>query len=394
MKHDLRDLQLMELGILKKFKEVAVREKLTWFAMFGTLLGAIRHAGFIPWDDDIDVALPRTDYDKLRKNTGWFLEPYFLQTPHNDPAASANFLRLMRLDTTMIPPCFPNDMTPGGHMGVCIDIFPLDSVPNGDMAHLMHEAAGSIQGQLLASAALDESAGYDVSMEKTARCYALGGAAGRYGELADRYESFCATYANDADAPYYFIPVCDSERGRRVYEKSWFERSEPGRFEDMEIPLPVGYREIITTAYPDGALLPEPKYRRPKNAFDKSSKKIIDLARSYRHYAKKYTDMLSDIGGKKVYLFGAGDSLRIWLERYGKGLNVVCAFDNSERKWGTKAFGMDIHSPEELPDIIERDREKARIIIVSLYHREISEQLERMGIMEYYIFVDGLKYEK
>jgi lipopolysaccharide cholinephosphotransferase len=104
--------------------------------------------------------------------------------------------------------------------------------------------------------------------------------------------------------------------------------------------------------------------------------------------------MLTNISDKNVYLFGAGDSLRIWLERYGKGLNIVCAFDNSRSKWGTKAFGVDIHSPEQLPDFVEDDGEKARIIIASLYHKEISKQLERMGIEEYYIFVDGLKYEK
>jgi FlaA1/EpsC-like NDP-sugar epimerase len=73
---------------------------------------------------------------------------------------------------------------------------------------------------------------------------------------------------------------------------------------------------------------------------------------------------------------------------------VVCAFDNSESKWGTKVSGVDIHSPEQLPDIIERDGGKARIIIASLYRKGISEQLERMGITEYYIFVDGLKYGK
>jgi lipopolysaccharide cholinephosphotransferase len=394
MKYDLRDLQLVELGILKKFKEVSDHKKLTWFAMFGTLLGAIRHGGFIPWDDDMDIALPRVDYDKLRRNTDWFLEPYFLQTPHNDPAAQPNFLRLMRLDTTNIPSHFPNDMTRGGHMGVYIDIFPLDSVPNGEIANLMQGAVCSMQDQMHGSAALDESADCDVPMEKSARCYMLGGAVGRYGELADRYESFCATYANDANAPYYFIPVCGNERGCRVYEKSWFEKSELRRFEDMEIPVPIGYREIIVAAYPDGALLPEPKFRRPKDAFGESNQKIVDLARSYKHYTKKYTDMLTDIGEKNVYLFGAGDSLRIWLERYGKGLNIVCAFDNSESKWGAKAFGVEIHSPEQLPDFVKRDGEKARIIIASLYHKEISKQLERMGIEGYYIFVDGLKYEK
>lgn len=393
MGYSLRELQLVELDILKKFKQVAEKENLKWYAMFGTLLGTIRHQGFIPWDDDIDIALPRTDYDKLRKNKDWFGEPYFLQTPHNDPAASPRFLRLMRLDTAKIPADFPNDMTRGGCMGVYIDILPLDSVPNGNIAGKMHRAMDEMQNQMCGTAALDESDGFEVSIEKTAHCYSLGGFPGRYRELADRYEEFCAFYKTRNDFPYYFIPVLSGGRGERVYEKSWFALSELKKFEDIEIPVPCGYREIVTAQYPEGALMPEPKYRRAEDAFSKE-KKLIDLKHSYLYYTKKYTDMLVEIADKDVYVFGAGDSLRIWLERYSKGLNVVAAFDNSRDKWGKKAYGVEVHSPEELSGIVKENGDKARIIIASLYFKEISKQLEKMGIKDYYIFVDGLKYER
>ena len=60
-----REVQLGELSILKKMAQICEDLGLRYFLMYGTLLGAIRHQGFIPWDDDIDVAMPRPDYDKL-----------------------------------------------------------------------------------------------------------------------------------------------------------------------------------------------------------------------------------------------------------------------------------------------------------------------------------------
>lgn len=67
MDESLRALQLKELDLLKYFQQVCKENNITYYALGGTLLGAIRHKGFIPWDDDIDVGIPRPDYDRLCK---------------------------------------------------------------------------------------------------------------------------------------------------------------------------------------------------------------------------------------------------------------------------------------------------------------------------------------
>ncbi len=95
--------------------------------------------------------------------------------------------------------------------------------------------------------------------------------------------------------------------------------------------------------------------------------------------------MLEDIKGKKVFLFGAADSLRIWLEKFGLGDQVVCTFDNDPNKWGKKVFGVEVRDPKELPSLLD---EKSRVIIVSLWHQEIGRQLEDMGIDDYFVYLD------
>ncbi len=122
----MNELQKVELNLLKIFIDFCAKHNLQYFLVAGSALGAVRHQGFIPWDDDVDVALPRKDYDRfieLAKDE--FTGDIFLQTYETDPNYPYNFAKLRDSRTTFIERTYKFNRM---NHGVWIDIFPLDGI--------------------------------------------------------------------------------------------------------------------------------------------------------------------------------------------------------------------------------------------------------------------------
>ena len=114
------------LIILKEFIRVCEKHHLRYFVDGGTLIGALRHKGFIPWDDDVDVSMPREDYDKFIKlQYEYEGTPYFIQTWRTDPHYTYCFAKLRDSSTTFIENFYVNHRI---NHGMWIDIFPIDGV--------------------------------------------------------------------------------------------------------------------------------------------------------------------------------------------------------------------------------------------------------------------------
>ena len=117
-----RQLQLCELEILKAVKQVCDKNGLTFYLSSGTLLGAIRHQGFIPWDDDIDIEMPYKDYlrflDVAQDELG---DGYFVQNCDTDLSFHYAFTKIRKNNTTMMSPW---ESGIPGHHGIWIDVFP------------------------------------------------------------------------------------------------------------------------------------------------------------------------------------------------------------------------------------------------------------------------------
>ena len=125
---DLNDVKMYEFEILVVFDDVCKKMNINYSLSGGTLLGAVRHKGFIPWDDDIDVMMTRENYELFCKNCSKYLpKGYFMQTFDSDKNYPLNFGKLRNTSINITVKEVENlDIV----MGACIDIFPVDKCPN------------------------------------------------------------------------------------------------------------------------------------------------------------------------------------------------------------------------------------------------------------------------
>ena len=120
-----KELWAVEIDLLMQLDRICKKHGLAYCVGAGTLLGAIRHQGFIPWDDDIDVYMLRPDYDRLMDIAGEFEEPYFLQNSYTEKNLLRTYARLRNSQTTGTTTM---DQYRILNHGIFIDIFPLDGI--------------------------------------------------------------------------------------------------------------------------------------------------------------------------------------------------------------------------------------------------------------------------
>lgn len=128
--NSLRKLQLEELEILKKLIEICKKNKIQYFILGGTFLGAIRHKGFIPWDDDIDIGMPRNDYEKFIE----LFSKYEKEDFKLEKLKYRYFIKIVNKNITVKSNTGINSEI----IGAWIDIFPLDGMPSNIFKKRIH----------------------------------------------------------------------------------------------------------------------------------------------------------------------------------------------------------------------------------------------------------------
>jgi LPS biosynthesis protein len=142
----LKQLQQAELEVLVEIDRVCTELGLTYYLAYGSLLGAVRHKGFIPWDDDIDIMMPRKDLEILVKEFNSHCSKDFKLLTHHDPGFFHPFPKVINQKTEVIEKGYKK--MPG--LGVWVDVFPLDFVAEDhaksdeEFLHIEHRRMMSI----------------------------------------------------------------------------------------------------------------------------------------------------------------------------------------------------------------------------------------------------------
>jgi len=135
----LKDLQSVLLQMLIDFHNLCEENHLTYFLTGGSALGAARHSGFIPWDDDVDVFMPREDYERLSDIVSKkCCNGYWVQNLHTSDKYDLNFSKFRKLGTKYVE-LYETDPE---RAGICIDVYPLDATYQGDIARFLYGIVG------------------------------------------------------------------------------------------------------------------------------------------------------------------------------------------------------------------------------------------------------------
>lgn len=143
MNGEIEQVWKTEQEILDVIHDICLKYNLRYSLAYGTLIGAVRHKGFIPWDDDIDIMMPREDYEKLRYIWNQAApEGYILQDGRTNPDFTQSFMKIRKDHTTFLQD--ESEREKSYHKGIFVDIFPGDRVAPGAIGRKIQYAMCAI----------------------------------------------------------------------------------------------------------------------------------------------------------------------------------------------------------------------------------------------------------
>lgn len=255
--NDHRFVQLLVLEILKIFIAVCERNELRYYLTGGSLIGLLRHGGFIPWDDDIDIGMPRADYERLLSlpNGAW-PQGYRIVNHRNDSSWLFAMSQLVDAETEV--DIYTSEVPRRSHLW--LDIFPLDGLPDGTLARYLHVK------QILSLRYLVQIANIrtQVDSQRARPWYekALLAIFKRFpmGRILDsesllrRLEATLNRY--DFDRQLWAGNMLGRYREREVVPKKYFGSPTPMLFEGVSVNTPHLHHELQTALYGDYMQLP------------------------------------------------------------------------------------------------------------------------------------------
>lgn len=266
MSYNLEELQIFQTKMLIELVSIFEENKIDYFLYAGTLLGAVRHKGHIPWDDDIDLCMIGDDFDRLVSMWENILpDKYLLETKIINQETNTYFIKIIDKETTVIENALKDIKT-----GVSIDIFPLDVIRN-DYRTIKRVS------KLKRMIALEKTyTGLYYKNNLKTKIFKLLSPIIKfiYSEKKLRYNIMNLRYKIRFTKGDYLVSTFGDRTQKVIFKKDLFETYVLTTFNGYKLKIPNGYSEILEQLY--GDFMEEPKSKLPKHNY-----KYINLEKPF-----------------------------------------------------------------------------------------------------------------
>lgn len=244
----MKKVRFVQMDLLETFAAVCEKHNLRYFLNGGTLLGAVRHQGFIPWDDDVDVMMLREDYDRLCAIApDVFQYPYFFQTALTEKGFFRTHAQLRNSDTTG---CIIADAGKDINRGIFLDIFVIDGVSDSKVKCFFHKYTLQVMKELLWFAYDADYKELSLIMKGFYRIYQMLLKRISF-DRQFRYfdQRILARYSRENTKLVGDLALGWKENVQ--WERDWFSDHLYLPFESLRFRVPSGYHQILSRQYGD-----------------------------------------------------------------------------------------------------------------------------------------------
>lgn len=256
---DLRKVQLLQLKMAKEIKRVCEKYGISYSMLAGTMLGAVRHEGFIPWDDDLDIGMLRGDYDRFLavapKEMGG---DYFVQTWDTDPQYALPFAKV-RLEKTRYTEKNAGEAVI--HDGIYVDVFVFDNIPEQPRKQKAHKRVTYLLQRMLL--AKNGYCLWDENETGKKRAYQVLKAVSAPFSLRSLQKKLDREMRRYDGAKTEWVTAIGGSYGyeREKLRREWLENRRDYPFEDTTLPGPADADAYLTSLYGD-YMTPPPESER------------------------------------------------------------------------------------------------------------------------------------